>query len=96
MPYLSKVVLHCISGIPKGLPQLVEAFIEDGVKFVGVVGKDAALIEDLIDECVVGDGADEQRFILTSNHEGETLDDAMEFANCLTGEYEGKVQLIEV
>jgi hypothetical protein len=96
MPFQSKVVLHCAAGEPKGLDALVETFLKDGVKFVGVVGKDASRIEDIIDEIVVGDGSDDSRFILTSSHESETLEEALEFARMLTGEYAGEVQLVEV
>jgi len=74
----------------------VEAFLRDGVKFVGVVGVDAAHVEDLIDELVVGDGSDNERFILTSSHEHESLDEAVQFARNLTGEYAGEVQVVDV
>lgn len=96
VPYGPKIVLHCTSGVPKGLPQLVEDFIASGVKYVGVVGKDAELTEDIIDEYVVGDGSDETRYILTASHKVETVEYALEFARSLTGEYEGEVQLVEV
>jgi len=96
VPYLPKVVLHCTSGVPKGLGTLVETFIADGVKYVGVVGKEAALTEDIIDEYVVGDGSDDTRYILTASHENDTLEYALEFARSLTGEFEGEVQLVEV
>ena len=94
--YGPKIVLNCTSGVPKGLPQLVEAFIADGVKYVGVVGKEAELTEDIIDECVVGDGSDESRYILTASHKVESVEYALAFARSLTGEYEGEVQLVEV
>jgi NADPH-dependent glutamate synthase beta subunit-like oxidoreductase len=74
----------------------VESFLQDGVKFVGVVGVDASLVEDIIDEIVVGDGADPNRFILTSGHENESVEEALDFARNLTGEYAGEVQLVEV
>jgi hypothetical protein len=93
---LSKVVLHCTYGVPRGLPELVAAFIRDGVKYVGVVGQDAGLTEDIIDEQVVGDGSDEQRYILTASHENKSLEYALEFARNLTGEFEGEVQLVEL
>ena len=96
MPFQSKVVLHCPSGKPAGLDALVETFLKDGVKFVGVVGKDASLIEDIIDEILVGDGSDETRQILTSSHEDETIKEALEFVRTLTGEYAGEAQLVEV
>jgi hypothetical protein len=74
----------------------VEAFGSDGVKYVGVVGKDASLIEDIIDECLVGDGSQDARYILTASHEGQSVDYALEFARSLTGDFEGDVQLVEV
>ena len=74
----------------------MEAFIRDGVKFVGVVGQGSGTVEDLIDSFVVGDGSDPSRFILTSSHPQETLDQAVHFASELTGEYAGSVQVVEV
>jgi hypothetical protein len=73
---------------------MVDDFIRDGVAFVGVVGEDCAKIEDIIDELVVGDGSDELRFILTSSHPGESVEDVFDFARSLTLEYEGEVQVV--
>jgi len=78
------------------LDSMVEQFLADGVAFVGVVGEDCSRVEDIIDELVVGDGTDDGRYILTSSHAGETIDDALEFARSLTNEYEGEVQLVEL
>ncbi len=63
---------------------------------MGVVGTNCAHIEDVIDQIVVGDGSDNNRFILTSSHPNETLDDAIEFARSLTGEYSGEIQIVEL
>ena len=96
MPYASRIVLHSLSGRPEGIDALVEGFLKDGVKFVGVVGKNAAHIEDLVDEVVVGDGTGDSRFLLTASHEGETLEDAVEFAKNLSEEYGHGLQVVEV
>jgi hypothetical protein len=96
VPYAPRIVLHSLSGDPQGIDALVEEFLKDGVKFVGVVGKNAARIEDVVDEAVVGDGSDDSRFLLTSSHEGETLDDALHFARSLSSEYGQGVQIVEV
>lgn len=96
MPYLRKIVLHCPRGYRKELDSMVEQFLTDGVAFVGVVGEDCSRVEDIIDELVVGDGTDEGRYILTSSHAGETIDDALEFARSLLLEYAGEVQLVEL
>jgi hypothetical protein len=90
--YGKKIVLNCRSGLRPNLEELVETFIRDGVIFVGVVGVDASRVEDIIDEIVVGDGSDSERFILTSSHENESLNEAVEFARSLTGEYAGENQ----
>lgn len=94
MPYGRKIVLHCPAGYQPQLDAMIEQFIEDGVAFVGVVGQDCAKIEDIIDEIVVGDGSSNRPFVLTSSHPDEGLDDAIEFAASLTGEYEGEVQVV--
>jgi hypothetical protein len=96
VPYAPRIVLHSLSGAPVGIEALVEAFVGDGVRFVGIVGKNAAHIEDLVDDVVVGDGTDDSRFILTSSHEDETLEDAIEFAKNLSGEFGNGVQVVEV
>jgi hypothetical protein len=47
---------------------------------VAVWGPDCEQTHDLIDEMVVADGSDPDRFLMTSWHADETLDDAREFA----------------
>jgi hypothetical protein len=96
VPYASRIVLHSLSGAPEGIESLVESFLKDGVKFVGVVGKNAGHIEELVDEVVLGDGTDDSRFLLTASHEGESLNDAVEFARSLSDEYGEGLQVVEV
>ena len=71
--YGKKIVLHCSACYKICLDKMVEDFLRDGVIFVGDVGMDAAHVEDIIDESFVGNGQDEGRHILTSNHEGKSL-----------------------
>jgi hypothetical protein len=74
---------------------LVRAWIRDGVEYVGVVGVDAARIEDAIDELCVSDGA-EPYFMLTASHgPDESLDDALFLANQLS-EPAGPVDVVEL
>ena len=94
MSYGKKVVLHCPQGLHRSIDSLVNEFIKSGVTYVGVVGKDASRIEDIIDEICVGDGSNDY-FMLTASHENETLQDALELAEHLTGEYAGPVQVVE-
>jgi len=96
MSHQKKIVLHCPRGYQPRVDTLVSEFMRDGVAFVGVVGHDCARIEDIIDELVVGDGTREPYSMLTSSHPDETVADAVEFAETLTGEYAGEVHVIEV
>jgi hypothetical protein len=96
LSYGRRIVLHCPRGYQPALEALVESFILDGVSFVAVVGEDCGRIEDLIDELVVGDGADASRYILTSSHPKQTLEQAVAFAQSQTDEYAEDVLVVEL
>jgi len=94
MAYGKKIVLHCRSGYRPELDVLVRQFIKDGVSFVGVVGSDCSRIEDIIDELCIGDGS-QPYTMLTSSHDGESVEVALQFARSLSQDYSGEVQLVE-
>ena len=94
MKFAQKVVLHCPVGYCQSLDAMVERFLADGVKFVGVVGVDCGRVEDIVDALVVGDGSDATRFILTSSHPGETVADVVEFARHLLTVGDGEAQVV--
>jgi hypothetical protein len=96
MHYAPKVVLNCRDGYRVELDAIVEQFLVDGVRFVAVAGSDCSRVEDIIDELVVGDGADESRFILTSSHPGEPLGDVIEFVRTSISEPAGEPQVVEL
>jgi hypothetical protein len=74
-----KIVLHSRRGYDPQLETLVSTWIDRGVKYVGVVGVDAARIEDAIDLLSIARGP--EAFVLTASHEPpETLLDAVELA----------------
>jgi hypothetical protein len=75
---------------------LVEQLLASGVKFVAVVGEDCERIECIIDELVVGDGSEPSRFLLTSSHPGQPVSEAVAFANSLSEDYSGEVQVVAV
>ncbi len=92
-PYSKKIVLHTPAGYSQALDNLVEQFIEDRVTFVGVVGTDCSKVEDVIDELCVGDGSHPYP-ILTSAHPEQSLEEAVAFANSLTGEFQGEAEIV--
>ncbi|WP_266170295.1 hypothetical protein [Dyella subtropica] len=89
-----KIVLHSIGGYRPEFDALVESWIQAGVAYVGVIGKDAAKLEDVIDELCVGDG-ENSYFILTASHPNESLLKAVEYAEYLKSEHAGPVQIVE-
>jgi hypothetical protein len=80
MPYAPKLVLRLPLSDEGALRPFVEACLRDRVELIAVSGVGAEQVEDLIDDLVVGDGSDSTRFICTSAHPDETLEDALEFA----------------
>lgn len=95
MPHPKKIILHCLNGYSPQLDAMVEEFIRDGVIFVGVVGKDCARVEAILDEIVVGDGSRDYH-LLTSSHPDESLEEVIQFAESLTGEFKGTAHVLEV
>ena len=96
MPYGKKIILNVVStDYEARLDELVEAFMRDGVIFVGVLGHDCQRVEDIIDELCVGDGTVDYD-MLTSSHPGETLEEVIEFSDSLSEEFSGKAQVVEL
>lgn len=95
MPYMPKVVLNCTNGYKLELDAMVEQFLSDGVQFVAVAGVDCSVVEDIIDELVVGDGSDNSRYLLTSSHQGGSLSEVIEFARSAITEPLGEPQVVE-
>ena len=62
------------------LADFVERCLADNVSLIAVSGEECQRIEDEIDWLIVGDATDHSRFITTSSHPGETLDQVVEFA----------------
>jgi hypothetical protein len=83
-----KVILNCTSGYHAEIDPVVERLIAGGLTYIGIIGKDCAKIEDIIDEIAVGDGSN-PRSVLTASHPECSLEDAIELALSLTGEHAG-------
>jgi hypothetical protein len=94
VPYAKKIVLRSRWGYHPGLDTLVADFRRDGVLFVGVVGKDCDIIEDIIDE-LSQDLPVPGPALLTASHVDGTVEEAVNFAQGLGGEYAGAVEVVE-
>jgi hypothetical protein len=81
---------------PNLLGPFVEACLRDGVTLIAVVGEGGSKIEHLIDRLIVRDGSDESRFIVTSSHPGETIEEVMAFARRWDEELGQPVELVNL
>ncbi|MFD1883118.1 hypothetical protein [Paracoccus pacificus] len=68
----------------------------DGASLVAIVGPDCQKIEDLIDEIVVGDGSSDARFLCTTSHPGETLEEVVYFVQQWERDADGAVRQIRL
>jgi tRNA A22 N-methylase len=96
MSYASRVVLRLPLSNENLLAAFVEQCLRDRVTLIAVMGEGAARIEDIIDELVVGDGANERRFVVTTSHANETLREVLEFAGFWNDERDRPVQIVNL
>lgn len=73
----AKIILHAPVSDEGLLAAFVEQCLRDEVETVAVVGAGCERLEDLIDDLIVGDGADAGRFFCTTSHPGEDLDEVL-------------------
>ncbi len=81
MSLAPKIVLHAPISNPALLESFVEACLREKVVLIAVVGEGCTDVEDLIDEIIVGDGSDPGRFILTTSHPDEPLEEVLWFVS---------------
>jgi hypothetical protein len=84
MQYAHKIILHAPPWHSPKLESFVEKCIQDKVVLVCVIGDDCARVEDVIDELVVGDGANPTRFLHTTSHPHESISEVRKFAEAWT------------
>lgn len=94
--YAPKIVLQLPISDPNLLDPFVEACLRDGVKLIAVVGEEASRIEDIIDEIVVGDGSDPSRFITTTFHTDETVEEVLDFVRSWERGQKWAVRLVKI
>lgn len=94
MENLRKIVLHCPTGYRLELGALVTKWMQSGVRYVGVVGKDASRIEEIIDELCVGDGSAPYDMLTAFHESPETIDDAIALAALITEDYGRTVEVV--
>ena len=75
-----RILLHSPVSNREALVNFVEQCLRDEVRLIAITGEGANALELEVDLLVIGDGNDDSRFLVTSAHEHETFDEALEFA----------------
>ena len=73
--YAQRVILHAPPWDSPKLEAFVEQCIKDRVVLICVIGPACRRVEDVIDELIVGRGDDPSRFINTTSHPDESIED---------------------
>ena len=91
-----KIVLALPVSDEASLAAFVEQCVARNVSLIAVYGERCERIEDEIDWLIVGDGTDVSRFITTSSHPGETLEEALEFATAWWVNADGPTEVVRL
>lgn len=76
-----RIVLHSPVAHKVALGPFVERCLADGVSLIAIIGEGAEALEEEVDWLVIGDGADTSRFLITSAHPEESLEEVLAFAS---------------
>jgi len=94
MSVAQKLVLHS----PVSDEALLEAFVErclaDGVSLLAIFGPGSDVLEGKVDWLVIGDGSRLGRFLCTTSHLNEPLDEVLAMANAWEADKSGAVDQI--
>ena len=82
MKLARKIILHSPVSDERLLDAFVEQCLRNEVSLVAVVGPGCARLEYLIDEIVVADGSDPDRFVCTTSHPDEPFSDVVNMVEC--------------
>ena len=96
MKLAPKIILHSPVSDEALLDDFVERCLRDEVSLVAVVGPGCARVEDIIDELVVGDASDPDRFFCTTSHPDEPFEDVLNMVEFWEAELDGAVQEVRL
>ncbi len=92
----TKIVLHSPPSDEGLLDDFVEQCLRDRVSLVAVIGQGCQRIEDILDALVVGDGSDPDRFLCTTSHPDESLDEVLQFVRTWEDDLGGPIQEVRL
>lgn len=89
-----KLILH--SPISNGalLRPFVERCLSEGVSLLAIVGPEADKLEAEVDWIVIGDGGNPNRFLCTTAHLQEPIEDVLNMANAFDAGPDAKTEQV--
>jgi hypothetical protein len=96
MPFAQKLILHSPVSDEKLLKVFVEQCLADGVSLLAIAGPGSEALEELIDWLVIADGSDPSRFLCTTSHPSESLDEVLSMASAWDAEKGGEVDQVHL
>jgi hypothetical protein len=96
MTLAPKIILHLPLSDEGLLDDFVEQCLHDNVSIVAVVGPGCERIEDIIDEIVVGDASDPERFLVTTSHANEPFEEVLNMVEVWEAELGGAIAEIRL
>ena len=96
MAYQPVVVLQLPLSDPALLEPFVEACLADRVDLIAIWGEGCEAVEDDVDWIIVGDGSNPDRYITTSSHPGEPLEEVLNMARCWRVEGREGIEIVRL
>ncbi|MGU3400923.1 hypothetical protein ACLBWS_14475 [Brucellaceae bacterium D45D] len=94
MSLARKLILHSPLSDETLLKGFVEQCLLDQVSLLAIFGPGADRLEDEIAQLVVGDGSDPERFLCTTSHPDENLDEVFNMMNHWKIEQGGTIEQV--
>lgn len=96
MSFAPKLILHSPVSDEALLEEFVEKCLADQVALLAIFGPASDALEEKIDWLVVGDGSEPDRFLCTSSHPNEPLDEVLTMLNAWDEAEGGAVQHVHL
>lgn len=96
MALLPKLILYSPVSDENALSEFVEQCLRDKVSLIATVGDGCEKLEHDIDILIVGDGSMPGRFICTTSHPEEPLDEVRSFAQTFSSERGNEIQEVKL
>ncbi len=74
----------------------MEQCLADGVSLLAIYGPGSNVLEEKVDWLVIGDGSRPDRFLCTTSHPNEALDEVLAIANAWEADKGGAVDQVRL